>query len=356
MKMLQSFLALALAATGYLLLSSSAFSQGNLTPPGPPGRTMKALDQIEPRTPIESVPFIIDQSGSYYLTKNLNFTAASGHAITISASNVTVDLMGFTLSSSSAVTGDGIHINGGVRNIAVRNGTITGNTVVTITGSAPSQNWSVAPAGFSIGINGSIPPTPTGRNFNDLRISGCRTIGLEAGDESIIENVIATQNGNTGIDAGNGSAVAHSSAASNGSTGVSAATVTNCTARSNASHGIFALTVANCTALNNGTNGIIVFTGSVSNSFAISNGTNGISSLNNVSITNCAASSNKDTGIVADTGSVTNSNAYHNGSDGIYAPGGVVAFCTASGNNISNNGSVNIDATGATRTGNNPTP
>ncbi|MFN2622346.1 MAG: hypothetical protein ABR611_05820 [Chthoniobacterales bacterium] len=143
---------------------------------------MKALDQIEPRTAIESVPFNITQSGSYYLTKNLNFSAASGNAITITVSNVTLDLMGFTLSSTSAVTEDGIHINGGVRNVAVRNGVIAGNTVVTISGAAPTQNWLVAAAGFNIGINGSVSPTPTGRNFNDLRISGCRTVGLEAGE------------------------------------------------------------------------------------------------------------------------------------------------------------------------------
>jgi len=61
-----------------LLLAHPAFSQGPLTPGGTPTPTMKTLTQIEPRTPIESLPFTITQPGSYYLTKNL--AGVSGRA------------------------------------------------------------------------------------------------------------------------------------------------------------------------------------------------------------------------------------------------------------------------------------
>src|SRR6185295_16428367 len=78
---------------------STALAQGPLTPPGAPAPTMKTLDQVEARTLISSAPFTISQPGSYYLTANL--TVSSGNAITIAASGVTLDLNGFTISSTA---------------------------------------------------------------------------------------------------------------------------------------------------------------------------------------------------------------------------------------------------------------
>src|SRR5436190_2248196 len=87
-----------------LVAATAAFAQGSLTPPGAPAPTMKTLDEIdaklEKRTPISSVPFTISASGSYYLTGNLAVT--TGTAITISADNVTLDLNGFTISSTAS--------------------------------------------------------------------------------------------------------------------------------------------------------------------------------------------------------------------------------------------------------------
>ena len=137
-------------------LVPSAFSQGSLTPPGPPAPTMKTADQIESRTPISSLPFTISTSGSYYFTGNLQFTATSGDAITVNSNDVTIDLMGFTLSSNASVTGDAIRLAENLQNVAIQNGVIAGTTTVTVSGSAPNQTWTVSQGGFSAGIHDAI--------------------------------------------------------------------------------------------------------------------------------------------------------------------------------------------------------
>lgn len=62
------------------------FGQGALAPPaGPPCSQMKTLAQVEPRIPIATVPFTIDQPGSYYLTGELELRTSGVDAITIAA-------------------------------------------------------------------------------------------------------------------------------------------------------------------------------------------------------------------------------------------------------------------------------
>ena len=57
---------------------------------------MKTLAQIEPRTPISSVPFTISAPGSYYLTTNVTTTVSN--AIVIAAGvNDTVILEGLDI-------------------------------------------------------------------------------------------------------------------------------------------------------------------------------------------------------------------------------------------------------------------
>jgi hypothetical protein len=150
-----------------------AFGQGPLTPPpGAPGPTMKTLDQIEARTPIPSAavglvaPFVINQSGSYYLTGNIAVT--SGDAIQMSADGVTLDLNGFTIFSiASPAAGTAIKVVSG-SNLTIRNGFISGTT--TVSGSTFSGG------GFSAGIIG--PSGSTNVTVERMSLQGIGGTGI----------------------------------------------------------------------------------------------------------------------------------------------------------------------------------
>ncbi len=66
--------------------------------PGAPGPTGRTLEQIAPRIPLAAAT-TITQPGSYFLTANI--TVATGNGIAINSDNVTLDLNGFTLASTS---------------------------------------------------------------------------------------------------------------------------------------------------------------------------------------------------------------------------------------------------------------
>ena len=70
-------------------------------------------------TKISSLPYTISTPGFYYLSKDLS---TSGAGITVNASHVTIDLMGFSLVGTDK-TNTGIYISGKT-NVEVRNGTV----------------------------------------------------------------------------------------------------------------------------------------------------------------------------------------------------------------------------------------
>jgi hypothetical protein len=79
-------------------------------------------------TAITSLPYNISAQGIYCLRGNLNTSMAIGHAITINADNVVLDLNGFKLDGLSGGTGtlaDGIYAYQR-KNITIRNGTVRG--------------------------------------------------------------------------------------------------------------------------------------------------------------------------------------------------------------------------------------
>lgn len=125
--------------TGALLCSMLlpvAALGGDLNPPvGAVAPTMKTLVEVEPRTAIHQadVPLTITTPGSYYLAENLVFPAATtGLVISINASDVTIDLNGFTIDGQDA-EGDAFNVFGITvafveSDIRIHNGSIKGVT------------------------------------------------------------------------------------------------------------------------------------------------------------------------------------------------------------------------------------
>ncbi|NKB23393.1 MAG: hypothetical protein GKR87_03215 [Kiritimatiellae bacterium] len=74
----------------YGVVGSSPPPSGTIRP------NMKTTEEIEPRTLIDTLPFSLNQSGSYYLASNLVGTVGTS-GIIIGASDLTLDLNGYTM-------------------------------------------------------------------------------------------------------------------------------------------------------------------------------------------------------------------------------------------------------------------
>ncbi len=146
-----------LLSLSFCLFQFQALAQGPLTPPGPPGSTLRTLEQIEPRVPLSGNSIQITAPGSYYLTSDVG-SGGMTTGITISADNVTLDLNGFSVIGNGTLFVNGIDLTGTPHNIVIKNGTV--------------RNW------------------------------GSSGIDMHAGSHCRIVNVRATDNSGAGIHAG----------------------------------------------------------------------------------------------------------------------------------------------------------
>lgn len=238
---------------------STALAQGPLAPPGAPGPLFKTLQQVEPRTPIATLPFTILQKGSYYLTTNLT-GITNLHGIEIAADDVTLDLNGFSLIGAPGSL-KGVQVVSGRKNITIQNGSV--------------RAW----GGDGIGIN-------------DTSVASLQVLGVRA-----------SNNGQTGIRTASGGAVR------------------DCVARENGLHGIHvedSTAIERCSALMNASNGIVAYVQCrIENCLADGNSGNGINVFGASTVRRCDASQNGFDGIrVANGCSVLDNRSSENGTAG----------------------------------------
>ncbi len=220
----------ALVAGLALVLAPAAllFGQGPLTPPpGVPAATMKRLDEVEARVNLSALNtpgdassvFVITAPGSYYLTGNVAVTGAGGvvNGIKIYSDNVTLDLNGFTISSTNAsAAGNGVLLAGsaaalGNANVTILNGTIKGTTTYT------TFSNTYAPGGFANGVGLSAAGVTNGR-ISGLNVQGIGGAGISFSGGTVEKSNVNTASG-TGITA---SVVTDSTANTTGGTAISA--------------------------------------------------------------------------------------------------------------------------------------
>lgn len=156
-----------------MLAALSNLFAGTLTPPsGPVRATMKALDEIDSSKPIKELPFVISSSGNYKVVGNLSST---GEGIVVNASNVTIDLDGYTLQGAPGVNTNGIFINATSQNVKVKNGRLSG--------------W---------GGNGLRCNAPNDNDCDDITAINCAQNGLMVRGSNLT-GCVAINNGQAGI-------------------------------------------------------------------------------------------------------------------------------------------------------------
>lgn len=294
-------------------------------PPGPPGSDaarMKTLNQVEPRQVVDSLPFIITNSGPYVLTANLT-GGSKQDGITIQADSVTLDLNGFTLQGDGSY--DGITVSGAHTFVVIRNGVISG--------------WN------DYGIDAA---SANNSKLIDVLIAGNGNDGARLGTNSTVHRCTALNNGDDGFDVGENCILTESVAKGNQGSGFraqSGAVIDKCVADQNSVQGFDARSVAQisrCTASDNyvgfytencctildscayrNYKGFGGYDGTVFSRCVAYENTYGFFAQMNCSFSHCSAYTNYYMGIYGDMGcSVVACTAYRNTFNGIGARNG----------------------------------
>jgi hypothetical protein len=183
---------------------ATANAQGSLTPPaGAPAPVMKSLDQIEARTPVNtlsgdaSASYVIASPGSYYLTGPLAGQPAKC-GIRVLADNVTLDLNGFTLEAAAGSLA-GIQIDASSGQVTIRNGVLRswpkGGIISTQAVNCQVENVAIR------SVNGPGIQVAGVSAVRRVQVNGASGVGISAlggvVSDSTVENVNFAQAGTT---------------------------------------------------------------------------------------------------------------------------------------------------------------
>jgi len=278
---------------------------------------------------IATLPYTINQSGSYIVTNNLTLLTQDTYGITIVVDNVTIDLNGHTLTGAGkavGATGSGIYVSSTYYNIAIRNGTV--------------RDWR------QNGVDGGAYNS----QFKNLRCYNNGGNGIYAGIGSLVKENNCTNNAYAGVDAGTGSTVSQNTCYFNYYDGIytgEGCTINGNTSNQNGSDGIGASmdsSLRGNTCRDNGDDGIIAGSGStIIENTCYSNEQNGIYAYEGSTVSGNTCHSNTLRGICTSNSCTVSRNTCRlNGSDGISANTGSLVSGNTCGTNIGDGIEVNF--------------
>lgn len=281
-----------------LLITSAP--QGTATAQGSAPAGGPQLGITQSTRQIRSLPFTIDEPGSYRVVATLTGTAGDS-GITVASSDVTINLAGYALLADPASL-DGILIEPGNSRVTIREGNLVG---------------------WTNGINGL---DGTEIRVTSVNVAQSSANGITVGRRSRVENCTAVGSGTDGIVASDQGTVSGCAVQGQGAHGIRlglGGLIIDCQARDCGDAGIQGgptSIIRGCRAEQNGDEGIRnVEGGHVVDSIALNNGTVGIRVNGRSIVRGCTAFGNTLRGIEAQDASMVHASvATANGQAGVF--------------------------------------